>query len=382
MPEDFNEPKNEKDFDLEDEYFESLSSLIYPVRGVKVMLDYELAELYGYETKRFNTQINNNIMKFDDTFRFKLTKEEWYEILRCKKCTSSLLKQKDLKSILMSKNSTSSLEFTKEELKELKLQNNMLNKRNSPEINFGLKSWGGRRRVPYAFTEEGIYMLMTVLKGELATKQSILLIKTFKRMKDFIIANSNLLTTNEVLDLHTIVRSHDNRISNLENNFNMLTNSLNEKKTTNHYLIINGHRMEGNIAYQEIYSRAKHSIFVIDDYVDIKTLQLLKCCKNNVEIKIFTDNKAQNSLTREFLADFISDTHLNIGIKSNGGIFHDRYIVIDYGYKAEELFHSGPSSKDVGNGVGTIVKIADIAAYCGLINKLLETSKDIFKDNL
>ena len=224
-------------------------------------------------------------------------------------------------------------------------------------------------------------MLMTVLKGELATKQSIMLIKTFKRMKDIIIGNTNLLTTNEVLDLHTIVRSHDNRINNLENEFSILTNSLNEQKATKHYLILNGHKVDGDIAYQEIYSSAKHSVFIIDDYIDIKTLQLLKCCKNNIEITIFTDNKAQNSLTKEFIDDFVSDTHLKVSIKSNGGIFHDRYIVIDFGYKAEQLFHSGPSSKDVGKGVGTINKIAEIEAYKILIKKLLSNEKDIFKDN-
>ena len=139
--------------------------------------------------------------------------------------------------------------------------------------------------------------------------------------------------------------------------------------------------MEGDIAYQEIYSKAKHSVFIIDDYIDIKTLQLLKCCKSNVEITIFTDNKAHNSLTKEFIDDFVSDTHLRVSIKSNGGIFHDRYIVIDFGYKAEQLFHSGPSSKDVGKRVGTINKIAEIEAYKTLIKKLISNEKDIFKDN-
>ena len=396
MPIDFNQPKNEKDVELNDEYYESISSVIYPVRGVKVMLDYELAELYGYETKAFNQQVRNNKEKFDETFRFQLTKEEWEEILRSKILTAnlegeliaenflmseksalSLLKQKRSNFDLMSKKSTANLSLLYEDKNRLrsKILTANLKILNNNENNLMCKNYTAnvsmRRTLPYAFTEEGIYMLMTVLKGELATKQSILLIKTFKRMKDFIVSNSNLLTTNEVLDLHTIVRSHDNRISNLENNFSILTNSLNEQKSPNHYLIINGHRVEGDIAYQDIYSMAKHSIFII-----------LKCCKSNVEITIFTDNKAQNNLNKEFIDDFVKDTNLKISIKTNGRIFHDRYIVIDYGYKAEKLFHSGPSSKDVGNGVGTIVKISDIEAYYGLITELVENSKDIFIDNL
>ena len=111
---------------------ESLAEKIYIIRGQKVMLDFELAEIYGYETNRFNEQVKNNIEKFDDDFRFQLTKEEW-ENLRSKISTS--------------KSETDS---------------------------------GGRRYLPYVFSEAEIYMLMTVLKGELAVKQSKALIRTFK----------------------------------------------------------------------------------------------------------------------------------------------------------------------------------------------------------
>ena len=99
---------------------EYLKEFIHSIRGVRVMLDADLAKIYGYSTKDFNRQVKNNIEKFEQDFMFQLTDEEC-EILRCKNSTSS---------------------------------------------------WGGRRYNPYAFTEQGIYMLMTVLKGELATKQS------------------------------------------------------------------------------------------------------------------------------------------------------------------------------------------------------------------
>ena len=97
-----------------------LWSKIHIIRGVQVILDFDLAIIYGYETRRFNEQVKNNIERFDESFRFQLTDSEF--------------------KILMSKISTS--------------------------------SWGGTRKLPYAFTEEGIYMLMTVLKGELAISQS------------------------------------------------------------------------------------------------------------------------------------------------------------------------------------------------------------------
>ena len=106
----------------------SLQSFIYVVRGVQVMLDCDLAALYGYTTKDFNRQVKNNIEKFDEDFRFQLTSDELRD-LRCKISTSSL-------------------------------------------------NWGGTRYLPYAFTEQGVYMLMTVLRGELATRQSKAIVRT------------------------------------------------------------------------------------------------------------------------------------------------------------------------------------------------------------
>ena len=132
------------EFSLIDE--DLLKSRIYTIRGVKVMLDADLAEIYGYSTKRFNEQVKNNIEKFDEDFRFRLNSEE-FEILRCKNCTSSDGDKLEPQKILRSKKSAS--------------------------------SWGGARYAPYAFTEQGIYMLMTVLKGEQATAQSKALIEIY-----------------------------------------------------------------------------------------------------------------------------------------------------------------------------------------------------------
>ncbi len=123
-----------------------LKSKIYIIRGVQVMIDADLAEIYGYETRYFNRQVNNNIERFDLDARFQLTKEE-YQNLMCKNFTSS---------------------------------------------------WGGTRKLPYAFTELGIYMLMTVLKGELAVNQSKKLIRLFKQMKDFIVQLQNVLPESEI----------------------------------------------------------------------------------------------------------------------------------------------------------------------------------------
>ena len=231
------------------ELTEDLILLKYIIRGQKVMLDFELAEIYGYETKNFNRQVKNNNDKFDEDFMFQLSKEEFKEILRCKNFTSS---------------------------------------------------WGGTRHLPYAFTEQGIYMLMTVLKGEIAVKQSKTLIRLFKNMKDYLIENNNLLTQKDYLNLFKLINNNSDRITELEKDIKSFS-----KLNNNHYLILNGEKIEGDIAYQKIYRLANKTIYIIDDYIDVKTLQLLKSAKENIGIIIFSDNKSRNNLNSNFINDFM-----------------------------------------------------------------------------
>ena len=134
---------------------ESLKDKIHTIRGVQVMLDFDLAEIYGYTTKAFNQQVKNNIEKFDEEdLMFQLTKEEVKELSRSNFLTldNDFLRSK----ILTSKNRTD-------------LEHNILRSKISTSK---IETRGGRQYSPYAFTEQGVYMLMTVLKGELATKQS------------------------------------------------------------------------------------------------------------------------------------------------------------------------------------------------------------------
>ena len=134
------------------------------------MLDADLAEIYGYSTKDFNRQVKNNIEKFDEDFRFRLNSEE-FEILKSKISTSNCENSPNFdnfykKGNLRSKIWTSSDESKVEPQGILRCKN-------------CTSSWGGARYAPYAFTEQGIYMLMTVLKGEQATAQSKALIEIY-----------------------------------------------------------------------------------------------------------------------------------------------------------------------------------------------------------
>lgn len=326
---------------------ESLAEKIYIIRGQKVMLDFELAEIYGYETKRFNEQVKNNIEKFDDDFRFQLTKEEW-ENLRSKISTS--------------KSETGS---------------------------------GGRRYLPYVFSEAGIYMLMTVLKGELAVKQSKALIRTFKQMKDYIVENQGLIGQREFLQLSMQITSNvvemqglrrdlmnvEDKVAGLVDNLGNVVHKselselildLSNPQLKYGFLLLNGEPIEANLAYKDIYSIAKKSIYIVDNYIGVKTLVLLKDIPSSVEITIFSDNVGKGLHTLEY-QDFCKEYPFRrVKFQKSGGEFHDRYIIIDWNTDKQRIYHCGASSKDVGQRITTISEVVDQVVYADLINKLLK----------
>lgn len=299
---------------------ENMKEMIYEIRGQKVMLDFELAEIYGYETKRFNEQIKNNINRFDEDFMFQLTNKEWEEILRSKISTANYVSSK-------------------------------------------------RRYLPHAFTEQGIYMLMTVLKGELAIQQSKALIKLFKMMKDYIVTSTNIFSSaNPYLELK--LATQEKRIEAIESTLFVVMDNFIDPSTYKHFLILDGEKIEASEAFQKIYSLAKHSIILVDDYIDIKTLRQLKCCSSNVQITICSDNVARNKITKDDLNDFMSDTGIEVLIKPTKNKVHDRYIVIDYKTDSECIYHSGSSSKDAGNKITTIMRVENVFDYHKFIDKL------------
>lgn len=324
---------------------ETIQSKIYIIRGQKVMLDFELAEIYGYTTTKFNQQVKNNIEKFDEDFMFQLTKEEFEN--------------------LMSKNLTS--------------------------------SWGGRRKLPKVFTEQGIYMLMTVLKGDLATRQSKALIRTFKQMKDYIIENQDLIGGREYLQLsmqiseniHTTMelRSDLNevedqmaevmdRLSNVvtRSELSEVMNEFGEPHIKRGYLVLNGNPFKADVVYDEIYRQAKQSSFIGDNYIGVKTLEKLINIQDGVDVSIFSDNLVKG-LRHNTYVDFCKEyPDLNIQLFHSGGIFHDRYIILDYGTDDERIFLCGASSKDAGGRITSILEDPDRKKYDSMIKDLLKIS--------
>ena len=294
---------------------DTIKNRIYYIRNQKVMLDFELAEIYGYTTTRFNEQVKNNSEKFDDDFMFQLTKSE-FENLISKKSTSS---------------------------------------------------WGGRRKLPYAFTEQGIYMLMTVLRGELAVRQSKALIRMFKQMKDFIIENQDFIGSKELVQIAVQTNQNTKDIAEIKlqmatkEDLKKVMDNFIDPDTYKHFLLMNGDKIEADVAYTKIYKSAKESIYVIDNYIGLKTLELLRAAKDNIEVIVFSDNvKNKDMLTKNILNDFRKDyPNINLKMKVAGKKYHDRYIAIDYGTENEAFYLCGASSKDAGNKISSITKIEE-----------------------
>ncbi len=305
-----------------------LRNKIYMIRGQQVMLDFDLAEIYGYSTSAFNQQVNRNIEKFDEDFMFRLTQTEFEN--------------------LMSQNVIS--------------------------------SWGGRRKLPNAFTEQGIYMLMTVLKGDLATIQSKTLIRLFKNMKDYIIENQQLMIPQK--DYFALTEKVDSNAADIRDiKENMVSKAelsdfmklFDSDVEHDEVLILDGEPFKADVAYQKIYEKAKRKIIIVDDYIGVKTLHHLSHAKANVGLTIISYNKARPPLRLTEYNDFLTENPgRNITFIQSVNRAHDRYIVLDEGTKDMKVYHCGASSKDAGKKITTITRITDIDDYkntiCGLLS--------------
>ena len=211
---------------------------------------------------------------------------------------------------------------------------------------------------------------MTVLKGELATKQSKALIRMFKQMKDFLVENSEFIDAKAIIQVaaQTVQNTRDiatlnNKISTLasKEDFKKVMDNFIDPNSYKHFLLMNGEKIEADLAYTTVYKSAKKSIFLIDNYIGLKTLELLRAAKDNVEIIAFSENlKNKDMLTRSILNDFKQDyPNIQLKIKNAGTMYHDRYLAIDYGTNHEAFYFCGASSKDAGNKISTISKIEE-----------------------
>lgn len=320
---------------------DDICNRVYVIRGQQVMLDYDLAEFYGYEVKALNQQVKRNIDRFPEDFMFQLKKEEVPK------------------------------EFSKSQIVTLNEK--------------GDKRGTNIKKMPYAFTEQGIYMLATVLKGQLAEQQSIFIMRAFREMRHYIKQNQQFVTPSE-LRLVTVKVSEisvqvagivdwknksEDRFDNIQRSIDALSENFVLEKDLKNFVIYKGQKFEADAAYIDIYQQAKKSIYVVDNYVNTKTLQLLSQKQEGVEIVIFTENGhgKKGFLSTAVVNDFLQE-YPPLRIKPNADC-HDRLIVLDYGEPTEQAYHCGASSKDAGKKLCAINIIIETSMIHPVIDKLL-----------
>ena len=320
---------------------DDICNRVYVIRGQQVMLDYDLAEFYGYEVKALNQQVKRNIDRFPEDFMFQLKKEEVPK------------------------------EFSKSQIVTLNEK--------------GDKRGTNIKKMPYAFTEQGIYMLATVLKGQLAEQQSIFIMRAFREMRHYIKQNQQFVTPSELrlvtakvseisVQVAGIVdwkNKSEGRFDNIQRSIDALSENFVLEKDFKNFVIYKGQKFEADAAYIDIYQQAKKSIYVVDNYVNTKTLQLLSQKQEGVEIVLFTENGhgKKGFLSTAVVNDFLQE-YSPLRIKPNADC-HDRLIVLDYGEPTEQAYHCGASSKDAGKKLCAINIILETSMIHPVIDKLL-----------
>ena len=242
--------------------------------------------------------------------------------------------------------------LTDEEVSELSRSQNVT-------LNRGSGRGSNIKYNPHVFNEQGIYMLMTVLKGELAVKQSKALIRTFKQMKDYIVENQGLIGKREFLqlsmqitsnvvemqDLRRDLRDVEDQVAEVMDTLNNVVHKselsdlildLSNPQLKYGFLLLNGQPIEANLAYKDIYSIAKKSIYIVDNYIGVKTLVLLKDVPSSVEVIIFSVTSEKDFIPLN-IRIFVRNIRLEkITFQKSGGEFHDRIHYYRLEYRTSE----------------------------------------------
>ena len=276
---------------------ENIKNLIYTIRGKQVMLDSDVAMLYQYTTKNINKAMKRNINRFPEDFCFQLTEKE-VENLRFQFGTSSLNKE----------------------------------------------NYGGRRYLPYVYTEQGISMLAGVLKNDIAIQVSINIIRAFIEMRKFISNNAQVFERLTKIEYKML--EHDKK-------FDIVFNELQKEKKTEfkEKIFFEGQIYDAYSLIIDIIQKAKHKILIIDNYIDASILKMLSKKNRNVEVIILT---LQNTSLNKLDINKFNKQYPTLKVAYTNK-FHDRFIVID----TKELYHCGASLKDLGKKCFAISKIED-----------------------
>jgi len=287
----------------------NIQALIHTIRGEQVMLDSDLAEIYGVETKVFNQAVKRNIERFPETFRFQLTEEEYDS-------HKTRLEGSSSDEGLRSQNATS------RDAGALRSQ-------------IVTSSHGGRRYLPYAFTEQGVSMLSAVLRSETAVKVSIQIIHAFVEMRRFLQANASVFARMDSMEKRQFALE-----SKTMENFEKVFQALEAAEPPKQGIFYNGQVHDAHAFVSELIRKAKKSLVLIDNYIDDSVLTLLTKRKKGVTASIYTQ-----SISKQLTLDL--DKHnaqyppIEIHTFKDA---HDRFLILN----ERDIYHIGASLKDLG----------------------------------
>lgn len=287
-----------------------LKGLIHVIRGQQVMLDSDLALLYDVETGALNRAAKRNESRFPEDFRFQLTHEEM-ENLKCQFGTSSL----------------------------------------------NVESHGGRRKLPYVYTEQGIAMLSGVLRSDAAVQASINIMRAFVEMRRFIANNALLFERMNSLELKQLAfqKSTDERFGQV---FRLLEGEI--KPTQK--IFFDGQIFDAFSLITDLVKKAHSKIILIDGYVDVSTLNVLAKKQTDVSVTVYTlDNGRLSSAD----VDRFNAQYPTLQVKHTSA-FHDRFLILD----ENTAYHLGASIKDAGKKSFAINALQDKALAESLLQRL------------
>lgn len=285
----------------------TIRNLIFVVRGQQVMMDSDLAALYQVETKVFNQAVKRNIARFPDAFRFQLTDGEYA----------------DLRSQIVTSNGR-----------------------------------GGRRYLPYVFTEQGIAMLSAVLNSDIAIQVSIHIMTAFVEMRRFLANNSVLFQ--KISEVNWRQQEYEKRT---DERFEKVFDYIAEHNEVKQKIFFDGQIYDAFSLLVELVGRAEKSIILIDNYVDVDTLNILAKKKRNVNVCIYTVK--QTKLTAADVRNF-NRQYPKLEVKYTG-VFHDRFLILD----DDCTYHIGATLKDAGTKCFAISLMEDRRIVKEILQHLL-----------
>lgn len=286
-----------------------IEPVIHVIRGIQVIVDSDLADLYQVETKNLNRTAKRNEDRFPEDFRFQLTEDEW-ENLRC-------------------------------------------------QIGTANSEWASamRRTPPYAYTEQGIAMLSGLLRSEVATKTSIAIMRAFVEMRRFLAGHAELLQRVRTIEFS----QWENQRSN-EEKFTRIFDYIESAEPPRQKIFFEGQVYDALSLLSNLVRSAQKEIVLVDGYVDLGTLDILAKKREGVRIELYASNRSKVS---ERDIELFNAQYPSITVRHTT-IFHDRFLIID----GKVGYHVGASLKDAGKRGFAINRLEDARLTASILQQL------------